>query len=215
MAVKIRKEKKQKRAAKKEVEIPVLVVKKAKEKDILSLSESNSFVRSSQKLEFVNGKDNLPYLKADFFSDKNLLATESNLKKQTKKQNFSQNIDEKKTGVSVRLKEKELKHILSSVQKEKIMWVSVALLVFAIFFVWLAIVRMNFFVDFGVDNFFNTKNANSDLQNLREEWSKLREQWEYFPNIDKRKLDANVDQQMIDKLKEKILLEGIKNKIEE
>ncbi len=213
MAAKIGKAKKQKRAVKKEVEIPVRVVGKNSAKNFFGSDENRCLSGSSQNVRLaVNDEGGLPHLETDFFlnNNKKLPAAAS---EPEKKQNLNPPLEEKKSKILKQFEDKEVKHSLPPFLKEKILWASVAILASLVFFVWLAIIKINF--SLRLNNFFDAKNTGSELQDLRGEWSNLREQWSNLENIVEQKTAASANQQIINKLKEKILVEEIKNKVEQ
>jgi len=99
-------------------------------------------------------------------------------------------------------------------KREKIMWVSVFLIAGLIFFIWLWVLKENFSFSFGPQNPFTTQGEDNNLNDLKNRWDTLRNQWSNFNNSLEQKAAASANQQLVDKLKERILVEELKNKMQ-
>lgn len=98
-------------------------------------------------------------------------------------------------------------------KKKTVMWASVAAVTTIIFFVWLAVFGKNLSLNLGSNSYtyFREAVSNPELgnsfQNLQTEWTNLEE---YLAG----KAAEGADAETLEKLKEKILVEEMKNKIE-
>jgi hypothetical protein len=212
---KVKKVAHRKKIPKKEIEIPVRVVGRAQAQNILNSSGDDYFGSQEQRFppkedlplvkKIVKDEDGLPFLKTNFSPNHGLPAGVR-----------GEGSKESKPEILSRIRERKVRQPLSQDQKEKIMWVSVVLVVSLIFFVWFAIIKSNFSFDFGVKNPFaagSVGSVESSLQNFRDDWSTLQEQWSSLENAAEERGAASANQQVINKLKEKILVEELKNNL--
>lgn len=105
---------------------------------------------------------------------------------------------------------------LSEKSKMRVLWTSVAIIVCLIFFVWLSFLKENFSFNFNSKNSQNlsiTNDAGNALGDLKNQWNNLRSGWSDFGNVLKQRTSAGASQEVVDKLKEKVLVEEMRDKI--
>lgn len=91
-------------------------------------------------------------------------------------------------------------------RKEAVMTVSVVLIASLIFFVWLVILRNNLSFSLGPQNPLSLGGNDQTLNNLQDNWDDIRAEWSNLESATKQRQEAeNVNQEVVNKLKEKIL----------
>jgi len=226
----------------KEVKIPIRVVAEKKkveipEKDIV---KKNKVAKLSAPLRIVKDKDNLPVLDgAKFYKEKvkkielkKVVEDKPELKNHFPKvepeklKESPRKVEEKKED-KVFKKEKRVKvglniATISQKKREKILIASVAGIVSVICIGWVAFAKSNF------SNFASQerKSGFSEESGIKDGFEDLKDKLQEFTaGIKERKEEPKIEEvatennnsesEVIDKLKEKVLIEEIKNKIEE
>jgi hypothetical protein len=101
----------------------------------------------------------------------------------------------------------------SLAKKKTVMWASVAAVTAVIFFVWLSVVGRNLSLNFGSNSYTYLRDS-VNSQGLGKSFGNLQNQWTELGEYLKSQPAAASEEQTLGKLKEKILIEEMKNKIE-
>lgn len=213
MAAKIKKNKKGFRTArpsKKEIEIPVHVIKQAQQMPDISNSFLQNNIDDFEKKSKTFGEAGVPFFYQGSFSLNQHSLSEEKLKMER------QSTPKSKFEMLTQMETRKKRFFISQSQKEKIMWISVALITGIIFFIWFLTIKSHFSsFRLGQSSFFVLQSTEGTSKNLYEEWDNLRNQWTGFQNALKLQSTAvSANQQVINKLKEKILTEELKNQLE-
>ncbi len=218
MAARVKKSKKinRKVSAKKEVEIPVFVISKNEHK-IPPQEEKYSFTpkqSADEGIKIVKDEDDLPVFRNSADSDSRPLVqnedkeeeikkTWGNLKHQTHSRNFAVAVPEKKN--------QEKTH-LSENKRRAIMWTSVAVLAGVIFFIWLSSLKNNFSEIFGSVSYTFSRSGEI-MGEVENSINELESQTPAAEETPKGEETINIENTVLDEIKEKILLEELKNKL--
>jgi cytochrome c-type biogenesis protein CcmH/NrfG len=101
----------------------------------------------------------------------------------------------------------------SLAKKKTVMWASVAAVTAVIFFIWLSVVGKNLSLNLGSNSYTYLKDSVNN-QGLDESFENLQDQWKELGEYLENQPAAENEEQALGKLKEKILIEEMKNKIE-
>ena len=217
------------KAAKKEIEIPVVILG-GKLGGNAPSAKSEDTAESDFKI--VKDQDDLPIFenRGPKIEQSFLSAERSNEEKEAagkaggpknipadefenggeKKNHFSRT--ERKPAAAIGEKNGEKLGLLADPKrKETVMMVSVVLVASLIFFVWLVILRNNLSFSLGPQNPLSLSGEDQTLNNFRDSWDEISAQWSNFESaLGQQRKAENVNQEVVNKLKEKILNEGTK-----
>lgn len=210
MSPKAKSEKKisRRRTVKREVDIPVFVVGGKKSRDAVHEEQSaRSF--SGEGLKIVRGEDDLPVVEHSAFvpREEEMADNLKKIKKQFHSEESLNPVPAKRSTV--------LKHSapLSEGRKKAIMFVSVVVLASAIFFIWLIGLKNNFSGMLGLASYTFSRNAGGVLEEAGAGIDKLGDGLSNLEDALIRETSESADREVVDKLKEKILVEELKNKL--
>ncbi|MBI5071971.1 hypothetical protein HZB93_03745 [Candidatus Falkowbacteria bacterium] len=218
MAVRAKKSKKTNRkvSVKKEVEIPVFVISK-NEREISPKEEKYSFAPKQsvdEGLKIVKDEDDLPVFRNSADSDsrpsvknedkeEEIKKTWGNLKHQAHSRNFTVAVPEKKN---------QKKAHLSENKRRAIMWTSVAVLAGVIFFIWLSSLKNNFSEIFGSVSYTFSRSGEI-MGEVENGINELESQTPAVEETPEGGAVINSEDPVLDEIKERILLEELKNKL--
>lgn len=99
-------------------------------------------------------------------------------------------------------------------KRKMIMWVGVFAAVSLVFFIWFSVFKNNFSFNFGSSNpFVWEKGENDSFNGLGDSLDDLRSQWAEVRDLLEEKAANAANQEVVNKLKEKVLVEEMKNKL--
>ena len=196
----------------KEVEIPVFVISKKEEVVVPEVKN----VRMAEEKDFgiVKDGDDLPVFQnfsATVRSHNDEEKIEEEL--QNERARLKSAMLKKDDGESVKEEKKSKKHApLSEPRKRIIMWTSVAVLACLIFFMWLSSLKNNFSEIFGSASytFSRTEEIFEEVEGSVEE---LNDQAAALEEVSENGGEGSGNE-VLDKIKEKILVEELKSKLE-
>jgi len=211
--------------AKKEVEIPIIVINKSEPKlEVMPVKEMKG---PDGDFKIVKDEDDLPVFQDKTYSvtpnavsSKNFLeekkfVSQSGDQKTASVKNFGENektIDaspkgEQKPAPVVREKKvKEIGLLDDPKRKETILITSVVLIASLIFFVWLAILKNNLSFSMESQSPISLEKAGTVVDDFRESWEKINTGWaEIQSDLEEKQKAEDLNQEVVDKLKEKIL----------
>lgn len=199
-------------SGRKEVEIPVFVISK-KEQIPPSAKENQSVFeekgKGSKEFGILKDKEDLPVFENFLVSSKE--TKEKDVEKEWS--NLKVSTHKKDTGVLVSGKKGSKKAILLSESGRRIiMWASVAVFACLIFFIWFSSLKNNFFNFFGSVSytFARQEGALEEVDNGLEELEN-----QTNASLEEAETEAgDNDEGVLDQIKEKILVEELKNKLE-
>ncbi len=199
-----------KRPAKKEVDIPVFVVGRKKLEEVFSAQDQTEKL-IGESLKIIRDEEDLPVFENSFFSDKKEIAGGEEREvaasfKETKKDSHL----EKRPDSPV-LKTSP-KHVapLSYRKKKFIMWGSVVVLVGAIFFIWLIGLKNTFSSLPGLASYTFVRSAGGFFEETEAKVSAFGASLGNLENA----IIKEADEAVVDKMKEKILVDELKDKLE-
>jgi hypothetical protein len=211
MSPKAKSEKKisRRRTVKREVDIPVFVVGGKKFRDAVQEEQSaRSF--SGEGLKIVRGEDDLPVVEHSVFvpKEEEMVDNLKKSKKQVRPEESPNPVPASRNAV--------LKHgaFLSEGRKKTIMFVSVVVLASAIFFIWLIGLKNNFSGMLGLASYTFSRNAGGVLEEAGAGIDKLGDGLSNLEDALIREARESADEAVVDKLKEKILVEELKSKLD-
>lgn len=194
---------------KREVDIPVFVVGGKKFRDAVQEEQSaRSF--SGEGLKIVRGEDDLPVVEHSVFvpKEEEMVDNLKKSKKQVRPEESPNPVPASRNAV--------LKHgaFLSEGRKKTIMFVSVVVLASAIFFIWLIGLKNNFSGMLGLASYTFSRNAGGVLEEAGAGIDKLGDGLSNLEDALIREARESADEAVVDKLKEKILVEELKSKLD-
>lgn len=220
MASKVKENKKinKKRSPKKEVEIPVFVISKRERTAILAKNFSGIKEQpDAENFWIAKDKDNLPVLERKVSNlnceaegktgEEKIGNAWQEIKKQAHQKNLTVSSAEKKS-------EKKGKGAapLSERHKKTILWVGVTVIASLIFFIWIYNIRNSFSGIFDSASYTFSRSGGV-LEEVNNSLSQFENQLSNLQNNLKDQSTAGADQSVVDQLKEKILVEELKNKL--
>lgn len=229
MVSKIKKKSARKRVSpkKKEVEIPVLVVRKKENKAVgAAVVQENYFPaeeRIPEKYQILKNDNDLPvFEKNNFVSEESVMADLSTASEEEEMARAVKRIREGVRAEKVKSEDApagekaEKKSGWSLAKRKIIMWASVAGIAFAVFVIWASVIKNNFSFDWGAKSYTVFREASGNWQEtetLLDELSQERVDIEKAMN--QGQTAESGSNEVVDKLKEKILVDELKNKLEE
>jgi hypothetical protein len=215
MALKLKENKKvgRKKSPKKEVEIPVFVISKKETVGFKKHFSEFEELREADNFRIARDKDDLPVL------EKLVSVSDSGAEEKTHGENIQDEWKEiknqthqKSLSVSTAEKKEKRSAPLSEKNKRAILWVSVTVIACLVFFVWLYNLKNSFSGIFGSASYTFSRSAGA-LQEVSSSFGQFQNQLSNLKNAVENQSAAGTDQGVVDQIKEKILVEELKDKL--
>ena len=227
----VKKDKKKRAAnAKKEVEIPIILINKKSEsnREVVSVEEMGS---SGGDFKIIKDEDDLPVFQNKIYnavpeavSDDNFSEEEkisigqSSDQKDVLVKNFERNRKtintppervRKSASAVGEKKVKEIGLLNDPKRKETVLIASVVLIASLIFFAWLAILKNNLSFSLESQSPISLEEAGTVIDDFRESWEKINTEWSALQSdLEQKQKAEDLNQEVVDKLKEKVLTGG-------
>lgn len=221
----VRKYKKKKIAsAKKEVDIPIIVINKSESKrEVTPVKEEMKSQAGDFKI--IKDEDDLPVFQNKIYNAPSKAVSSDNFleDKKFEGQQEQKNVSAKNSGEKGKMvnaspekeqksaparREKKVKVaglLDDPKRKETVLIASVVLIASLIFFVWLAILKNNLSFNLESQGPISLEKAGTVVDSFRESWEKINTGWaEIQSDLEEKQKAEDLNQEVVDKLKEKI-----------